>query len=96
MDPELWENPEEFRPERFLVNGRVVKPSYFMPFSVGRRMCIGDSLTRMEVFLFLSCLLQEFELKVPEGHPLPPVEGIAALSMTAQPFQMCAIPRQST
>ncbi|OTF79475.1 cytochrome P450-like protein [Euroglyphus maynei] len=36
MDPELWENPEEFNPERFLRNGRVYRPEYFIPFSVGK------------------------------------------------------------
>ncbi|PRD17723.1 UNVERIFIED_CONTAM: Cyp18a1 [Trichonephila clavipes] len=36
MDPNLWDSPEEFNPGRFLVNGRVVKPSFFMPFSVGK------------------------------------------------------------
>ncbi|XP_054715394.1 cytochrome P450 18a1-like [Uloborus diversus] len=95
MDPELWDRPEEFRPERFLVNGRVVKPSFFMPFSVGRRMCVGDNLTRMEVFLFLTSLLQQFELKVPTGAAPPSLEGIAALSMTTQPFQVCTVPRNT-
>lgn len=36
MDPNLWENPEEFMPERFLRDGKVHKPDYFIPFSVGK------------------------------------------------------------
>lgn len=36
MDPDLWVNPEEFNPERFLLNGSVHKPDHFIPFSVGK------------------------------------------------------------
>lgn len=36
MDPKLWENPEEFMPERFLRDGKVHKPDHFIPFSVGK------------------------------------------------------------
>lgn len=39
MDPELWDEPEAFRPERFIVDNKVVKPPYFMPFSVGKSFC---------------------------------------------------------
>ena len=36
MSPDLWDAPEEFRPERFLRNGQVHKPDFFIPFSVGK------------------------------------------------------------
>ncbi|GFT10906.1 cytochrome P450 18a1 [Nephila pilipes] len=94
MDPTLWDSPEEFNPDRFLVNGRVVKPSFFMPFSVGRRTCVGDSLTKMEVFLFLTSLLQQFELRVPEGEDPPSLVGETHVSVTAKPFKVSAIPRE--
>uniref|UniRef100_A0A1B0EZR3 Cytochrome P450 n=1 Tax=Phlebotomus papatasi TaxID=29031 RepID=A0A1B0EZR3_PHLPP len=39
MDPTLWDNPEEFNPNRFInAEGKVQKPEYFMPFGVGRRI----------------------------------------------------------
>ena len=37
MDSELWENPENFNPERFLKDGKVHKPDYVIPFSVGKK-----------------------------------------------------------
>ena len=36
MDPDLWEAPEEFRPERFIdVEGKIQRPAHFIPFSIG-------------------------------------------------------------
>ncbi|KPM09295.1 8-oxo-dGDP phosphatase NUDT18 [Sarcoptes scabiei] len=89
MDPELWINPDQFNPERFLKDGKVHKPDYFIPFSVGRRMCLGDILTKMEVFLFLTNLLQQFDLQVPENEKRPEVASIVSASMAPKPFKVC-------
>nr|XP_021189636.2 cytochrome P450 306a1 [Helicoverpa armigera]XP_021189637.2 cytochrome P450 306a1 [Helicoverpa armigera]XP_049695087.1 cytochrome P450 306a1 [Helicoverpa armigera]WRX06041.1 CYP306A1 [Helicoverpa armigera] len=48
MDPDVWENPDEFRPSRFLgADGSLLKPPEFIPFQTGKRMCPGDELSRM-------------------------------------------------
>ena len=57
-------------------------------------MCLGDVLTKMEVFLFLSSLLQQFDLCVPENQEPPLALGIVAASMAPKPFHVCAIPRK--
>nr|XP_034178596.1 cytochrome P450 18a1 isoform X1 [Osmia lignaria] len=94
MDPELWEKPDEFRPSRFLsAEGKVEKPEYFMPFGVGRRMCLGDVLARMELFLFFSSLMHTFELKSPQGSSLPSLRGNAGVTVTPDPFNVCLLPR---
>ncbi|XP_068248867.1 cytochrome P450 2L1-like isoform X1 [Palaemon carinicauda] len=71
-DPQYWENPEEFNPDRFLDSeGRLIpKKEGFFPFGVGRRYCIGESLARMELFLFLSALLQNFTFMEDETESL--------------------------
>lgn len=94
MNPELWEEPEVFRPDRFLTaEGKVFKPEQFMPFGVGRRMCLGDVLARMEIFLFFSSLLHTFDLKVPEGASLPSLRGNAGVTITPASFKVCMMKR---
>ncbi|XP_029416180.1 cytochrome P450 2D28-like, partial [Nannospalax galili] len=52
-DETIWEKPLQFHPEHFLDSqGRFVKPKAFIPFSAGRRSCLGEPLARMELFLF--------------------------------------------
>lgn len=90
MDPELWKDPEDFRPSRFLSSeGKVCKPEYFMPFGVGRRMCLGDVLARMELFLFFSSLLHTFNLTLPDGASLPSLRGNVGVTVTPDPFKVC-------
>ncbi|XP_030839240.1 cytochrome P450 2U1-like [Strongylocentrotus purpuratus] len=53
-DPEVWDDPDDFRPERFLENHdspTVKKNDSWIPFGLGRRECLGAQLAKMESFL---------------------------------------------
>nr|KAG5708851.1 hypothetical protein BaRGS_009260 [Batillaria attramentaria] len=77
-DSELWENPLSFRPERFIgPDGKLTKPDEFIPFSTGRRLCVGESLARMELFLYLATMIQHFRFLPPEDGQLPSLEGLS-------------------
>lgn len=90
MDPNLWEKPEEFRPSRFIdTEGKVRKPEYFIPFGVGRRMCLGDVLARMELFLFFASFMHCFDIALPEGQPLPSLKGNVGATITPESFKVC-------
>nr|DBA19480.1 TPA: hypothetical protein GDO54_015313 [Pyxicephalus adspersus] len=67
-DKTQWETPHEFNPNHFLdAAGKFVKRDAFMPFSAGRRACVGESLAKMELFLFFTGLLQTFTFCLPPG-----------------------------
>jgi len=72
-DPEVWGDPEVFRPERFLnLDGTCCqRHESLMPFSVGRRVCMGENLARDTLFIFIACLLQNFNIKGVPGSERP-------------------------
>jgi len=59
--PKFWDDPEAFRPERFM--GDAVKkrrPYTYLPFGGGKRSCIGGAMSQVENVLALSILLRSF------------------------------------
>lgn len=64
--------------------------------ATGRRMCLGDVLAKMEVFLFLTSLVQAFELRVPHNEQEPSMNGSVAASIVPKPFRVSLIPRNSS
>ncbi|KAI8511225.1 hypothetical protein Bbelb_103250 [Branchiostoma belcheri] len=95
MDPAYWPDPDRFDPGRFLDGkGNVIsKPLSFMPFSGGRRVCLGEQLAKMELILFFSSLMQNFTFKLPEGASPVSTDGILRISFTPHPHKLCAVPR---
>uniref|UniRef100_A0A2K5MNE5 Cytochrome P450 n=1 Tax=Cercocebus atys TaxID=9531 RepID=A0A2K5MNE5_CERAT len=93
-DEAVWEKPFRFHPEHFLdAQGHFVKPEAFLPFSAGRRACLGEPLARMELFLFFTCLLQRFSFSVPAGQPRPSHSHVVGFLVTPSPYELCAVPR---
>ncbi|XP_020838428.1 cytochrome P450 2D6 [Phascolarctos cinereus] len=93
-DESSWEQPYRFHPEHFLdAKGHFVKPEAFIPFSAGRRVCLGEPLAKMELFLFFTSLLQDFNFVLPPGNPLPSDKPNISFILNPQPFQLCAMPR---
>lgn len=85
-DPESWENPEDFSPERFLNSDIGFKGSDFemIPFGAGRRICPGIAMGVLEVELFLANLVYLFDWSLPDGMKMEDIdlEVMPGLTMT--------------
>ena len=72
-DATMWPDPDITRPERFLdEHGNFEEPTEIFVFGTGRRKCAGETLAKMELFLFLTNLLHRFTIKLPDG-VVPPI-----------------------
>ncbi|XP_072009345.1 cytochrome P450 2C20-like [Engystomops pustulosus] len=89
-DSKYFKDPKIFDPAHFLdEHGNFKKIEAFIPFSIGKRACPGEGLARMEIFLFLTYLLQKFDLKCdkePEDIDISPVPNRG--SYVPQPYQI--------
>lgn len=85
-DPELWNDPEKFEPERFEIDHGVdfVGGDFeFLPFGTGRRMCPGITFGLATVEMALAHLLYNFDWKLPEGVKLQDLDMIENHGLTA-------------
>ncbi|KAL6528111.1 hypothetical protein OROHE_015073 [Orobanche hederae] len=75
-DPENWENPDEFKPERFLNNNVEIKGQDFrvIPFGSGRRICPGMFMVLATVELIVANLLYSFDWELPPGIQIKDVD----------------------
>ena len=93
-DVSAWGDPDVFRPDRFLDDkGSVVVKKDFLPFGIGKRNCLGEGLATMELFIFISALVQKFEFLPENVAELPTMEPDVGFSRVAKPFKIRAIPR---
>ena len=83
MDQNVFENPEEFRADRFLdTNGKFVKSFDVVPFGVGYRYCLGKTFAEMQFFIVLVTLLQNFDIQHPSGKNIIQYEDVGVCGFT--------------
>nr|XP_055043973.1 cytochrome P450 2J4 isoform X1 [Misgurnus anguillicaudatus] len=93
QDLNEYSTPHEFNPAHFLdENGKFLKKENFIPFSIGKRMCPGEQLARMELFLFFTSLMQKFTFLSVDGQPLS-LKGTLSVSSAPLPYRIRAVPR---
>ncbi|NXI65579.1 CP1A4 protein, partial [Anseranas semipalmata] len=93
-DEKLWKDPSAFKPERFLkASGTEInkmESDKVLTFGLGKRRCIGESIGRWEVFLFLTILLQQLEFSLAPGEEvdITPQYGLTMKYKKCERFQM--------
>ncbi|KAH8381732.1 hypothetical protein KR093_011481, partial [Drosophila rubida] len=106
MSAEYWSNPEKFMPERFLESksNKLAETatdsvkfqlrenlSHFLPFSIGKRTCIGQNLVRAFGFILLANILLRYDIKCPDMTMIK--INPASLALPATCFPLLLTPR---
>ena len=96
MDAEHWQDPENFRPERFIdAEGKTFKDEYFIPFGQGRRRCLGDAMARACIFSGLTRICQTFELALSDKEEdQPSTILLPGITLSPKPYKIKFIKRQ--
>ncbi|KAL4197683.1 hypothetical protein AMTRI_Chr04g252330 [Amborella trichopoda] len=98
-DEGVWDRPEEFRPERFVVaeGGEAVdvrgSDLRLAPFGAGRRVCPGKSLGLVTVAMWVAKLVRHFEWVQPPDSPVDLSEVLKLSCEMKNPLRAIAVPR---
>ncbi|KAK1407508.1 hypothetical protein QVD17_39124 [Tagetes erecta] len=96
-DPQIWPDPFEFQPDRFLTSHKEidVKGRHFelIPFGSGRRICMGMSIALEVVQLILANIIHGFEFQNPSNEPIDMTESPGLVNHKASPLELLVAPR---
>ncbi|KIH52744.1 unspecific monooxygenase [Ancylostoma duodenale] len=84
-DNEIFPDPLNFNPSRFIDDaGKLKKVDELIPFSIGKRQCLGEGLAKMELFLFIANLFNRFEISCVDPNSPPTTKK--TFGTTVQPL----------
>ncbi|ULT84225.1 hypothetical protein L3Y34_013103 [Caenorhabditis briggsae] len=90
----VFDESHKFNPSRYLqADGKTLNKAVLertIPFSIGKRNCVGEGLARMELFLIFSALIQKYEFVPNDNVDLTPVWGGV---LTSKPYTCQLIPQ---
>lgn len=88
-DKEIWGDPRNFRPARFLdEHGHLsLKKDFSLPFGAGKRLCAGETFARNMLFLFITAITQQFDYCLADGEKIPaPINNDCGVVLNAPDF----------
>ncbi|PPR86616.1 hypothetical protein GOBAR_AA34080 [Gossypium barbadense] len=98
-DPQLWENPLEFKPERFLTDHEKLdylgNDSRYMPFGSGRRMCAGVSLGEKMLYSSLAAIIHAYDWNLADGEENDLIGLFGIIMKKKKPLILVPTPRPS-
>uniref|UniRef100_A0A8C0WB05 Cytochrome P450 3A n=1 Tax=Castor canadensis TaxID=51338 RepID=A0A8C0WB05_CASCN len=93
-DPKLWQEPDEFHPERFSKQNKdSIDPYIYMPFGNGPRNCIGMRFALMNMKVALVRVIQNFTFKTCKETQIPVKLGKQGLLQAEKPIVLKVVPR---
>ncbi|XP_056416251.1 cytochrome P450 3A4-like isoform X2 [Hyla sarda] len=95
-NPEIWTDPEEFRPERFSKENKdTIDPYTFLPFGAGPRNCIGMRFALTNMKSVITLLLQNFSFRTCKDTPIPLEIDTTGFLKTKKPVILNLVPREA-
>ncbi|KAI5701779.1 hypothetical protein M8J75_013273 [Diaphorina citri] len=93
-NPDLWDEPDKFKPERFLnPNGSFNYCDSLYQFGFGKRRCLGETLARSFLFIYFVGILHRYKITTRDENisriPLP------GISISPRPYNVILVPRRS-
>jgi cytochrome P450 family 1 subfamily D len=93
-DEETYSDPSLFDPYRFINDdGQFVQKQDNVVFGMGSRRCIGENLAKVEMFYFVTAMLQKFKFRRADECRKLDFSPVSGASMRPKPFNMIAEPR---
>ncbi|KAM4750140.1 cytochrome P450 3A30 [Anableps anableps] len=93
-DPEIWPEPEKFKPERFSKKNKDdIDPYTYMPFGSGPRNCIGMRFALVVMKLAIVEILQRYSFSVCKETEIPFEMDVQGLLAPKRPIQLKLVPR---
>ncbi|XP_041640052.1 cytochrome P450 3A40-like [Cheilinus undulatus] len=96
-DPDVWPEPEEFKPERFSKENKdKIDPYIYMPFGAGPRNCIGMRFALVMMRLAIVEILQRYSFAVCKETEIPFEMDVMGLLAPKWPIKLKLVPRSET
>lgn len=92
-DPSIWPSPDSFDPEANFIRRdktgaiELVNTEFLIPFGVGKRTCLGESLAKQELWIFFVGILQKFNIKAHPDYPLPTLQELSSEGLVRAPIR---------
>ncbi|CAD5230524.1 unnamed protein product [Bursaphelenchus xylophilus] len=85
-NPKVFPEPDNFNPDRFIdENGKLKQVEELIPFSIGKRICLGEGMARMELFLFTANFFNQYKFSA--GKIAPTLKKTSGASTMTQPYK---------
>ncbi|XP_057329953.1 probable cytochrome P450 305a1 [Microplitis mediator] len=88
MDPEIFQNPQLFKPERFLVDNVYTPNKKLIFFGGGHRRCPGEIVAKSAIFLLFAGVMKNYKLLPVSSSNLPEMDPQPGLTISPKPYEV--------